>query len=186
MCSRDTSFVQGISEITHDKGVDVALNSLARELLRATWKFVASFGRFMELGKRDIITNTHLEMSQFEHSVKFTAIDLSDVIQLRPKIHKQTLAEVMDLITNQQVKPVSPLHEFPTSKLESAFRSLQNGKLIGKVVIVPQAHDMVMVSLFLFLLVGEAHILTKATLPIEQPAFLRDDVSYLITGELVG
>jgi hypothetical protein len=43
----------------------------------------------------------------------------------------------------------------------SAFRTLQSGKLSGKIVIVPRPDDMVMVSPFdIFGVVEYAHILT--------------------------
>jgi NADPH:quinone reductase-like Zn-dependent oxidoreductase len=52
--SRDTSFAKGIKRMTQGKGVDVVLNSLAGEALRQSWLCLAWFGRFVELGKKDI------------------------------------------------------------------------------------------------------------------------------------
>lgn len=163
--SRDTSFVQGILEATNGKGVDVVLNSLAKEQLRATWKCMAPFGRFVEIGKRDITTNMYLEMAPFERTVTFAGVDLGDLIQLRPEILQDVFMEVMNLMRSGSVKPVNPVHVFAVSEIETAFRSLQSGKLIGKVVITPRPGDMVMTSR-----------------PTIEPAILREDVSYLITG----
>ena len=146
--SRDTSFVQGILEATDSKGVDVVLNSLAGEQLRATWKCMAAFGRFVEIGKRDITTNMYLEMAPFESTVTFAAVDLGDLIELRPATFQEVFVEVMDLMRSGSIKPVSPVHDFAVSDIETAFRSLQSGKLIGKVVITPRPGDMVMVRLF--------------------------------------
>ena len=143
--SRDTSFVQGILKATEGRGVDVVLNSLAGEQLRATWKCMAPFGRFIEIGKKDITTNMYLEMAPFERTVTFAAVDLGDVIQHRPKTLQKVFLEVMDLVRSGAVKPVTPVHEFTVSNIETAFRSLQSGKLAGKVVITPHATDMIMV-----------------------------------------
>ena len=143
--SRDNSFVQEIMEATNDKGVDVVLNSLAGEQLRATWKCMAPFGRFIEIGKRDITTNMYLEMAPFESTVTFAAVDLGDLIQLRPETLQRVFVKVMDLMRSGSIKPVSPIHEFAVADVEAAFRSLQSGKLIGKVVITPRSDDMVMV-----------------------------------------
>lgn len=52
--SRDLSFAEGIKRMTNGKGVDVVLNSLAGEALRQSWLSLAWFGRFVELGKKDI------------------------------------------------------------------------------------------------------------------------------------
>jgi acyl transferase domain-containing protein/NADPH:quinone reductase-like Zn-dependent oxidoreductase len=56
--SRDTSFGPAIRELTNGAGVDVIINSLAGEILRETWDCIAHFGRFIEIGKRDINSNT--------------------------------------------------------------------------------------------------------------------------------
>lgn len=143
--SRDTSFAQGVLDATNGAGVDVALNSLAGEQLRATWQCMAPFGRFIEIGKRDIMTNMNLQMAQFERSVSFTAFDLSDLIRLRPEQMQQAFSALMDLFRQEKIRPVAPIHEFPVSQVETAFRSLQSGKLMGKLVIVPKEDDAVMV-----------------------------------------
>ncbi len=146
--SRDTSFVQGVLKATNNKGVDVVLNSLAGEQLRATWKCMAPFGRFVEVRKRDITTNMFLEMAPFERTVTFAGFDLGDLIQHRPETLQEVLVEVMELMRSGSVKPVSPVQNFAVSDIETAFRSLQSGKLTGKVVITPRSDDMVIVRPF--------------------------------------
>ena len=145
--SRDTSFAKGVLQATHDRGVDVALNSLAGEQLSATWQCMAPFGRFVEIGKRDITSNNNLEMARFEQNVSFTAVDLTALVQHKPGLLQEVFQEVMDLFHRDIIAPVSPIHEFAVSEVETAFRSLQSGKLMGKLVIVPTADDTVMVSL---------------------------------------
>ncbi|KAF6236674.1 hypothetical protein HO173_004965 [Letharia columbiana] len=163
--SRNTSFAKGVMEATCGRGVDVALNSLAGEQLSATWECMAPFGRFVEIGKRDITGNTNLEMARFEQNVSFTAVDLTALVQYKPRVLQEVFKEVMDLFRQDIVAPVSPIHEFAVSEAETAFRSLQSGKLMGKLVIVPKANDTVM-----------------ATRSLLEPDILRADVSYLITG----
>ena len=52
--SRDDSFAKGVMRMTKEKGVDVVLNSLAGEALRKSWHCIARFGRFIEMGQKDI------------------------------------------------------------------------------------------------------------------------------------
>ena len=40
--------------MTKDRGVDVVLNSLSGDALNAFWDCIASFGRLIEIGKKDI------------------------------------------------------------------------------------------------------------------------------------
>ena len=144
--SRDTSFAQGVLDATNGVGVDVALSSLAGEQLRATWKCMAPFGRFVEIGKRDIMTNMNLQMAPFERSVSFMAFDLGDLIQRRPAQMLQIFSELMDLMRQNKIRPVAPIHEYSVSQAESAFRSLQSGKPMGKVILIPKGNDAMMVK----------------------------------------
>ena len=146
--SRDTSFAQGVLDATNGVGVDVALSSLAGEQLRATWQCMAPFGRFVEIGKRDIMTNMNLQMAPFERSVSFMAFDLSDLIQRRPVQMLRIFSELTNLMRQNRIRTVAPIHEYSFSQAESAFRSLQSGKPMGKVILVPKEHDTVMVKIY--------------------------------------
>lgn len=52
--SRDIHFAQGILRVTGGNGVNVLLNSLAGEARQQSWLCLSRFGRFVELGQRDI------------------------------------------------------------------------------------------------------------------------------------
>ncbi|TVY92322.1 Reducing polyketide synthase [Lachnellula willkommii] len=141
--SRNTSFAKGIKRATNGQGVDLVLNSLAGDLLRETWDSLSHFGRFIEIGKRDIVGNSRLEMSRFEHNAMFASVDLTVVAAERPKIMKRLLSDVFDLINKGLVKAISPITTYPMSSVETAFRTLQSGKIMGKIVIVPRLADQV-------------------------------------------
>lgn len=74
--SRDLTFAHGIMRMTGGKGVDVAVNSLAGEALRRTFEIMAPFGRFVEVGKRDILGNTGLEMLPFLKNITFGCVNI--------------------------------------------------------------------------------------------------------------
>jgi NADPH:quinone reductase-like Zn-dependent oxidoreductase len=77
--SRDVSFVADVMSATGGKGVDVVINSLTGDLLHATWRCVAPFGRFIEVGKRDIVDAGKLDMVVFSKNVAFSAFDLTEL-----------------------------------------------------------------------------------------------------------
>jgi NADPH:quinone reductase-like Zn-dependent oxidoreductase len=142
--SRNTSFSKGIRRATNGQGVDLVLNSLSSDALRETWESLAHFGRFIEIGKRDIVGNSRLEMSRFEHNAMFASVDLTLVASERPKLMQRLLSDVFDLISKGLARPISPITKFPISDVEVAFRTLQSGKIMGKIVIVPRPNDKVM------------------------------------------
>jgi acyl transferase domain-containing protein/NADPH:quinone reductase-like Zn-dependent oxidoreductase len=141
--SRNTSFAKAVKRATNSQGVDLVLNSLAGDQLRETWDSLAHFGRFIEIGKRDIVGNTRLEMARFEHNALFASVDLTVVAAERPKIMKRLLSDVFDLMARGLAKPIAPITIFPMLNIESAFRALQGGKTMGKIVMVPKPDDVV-------------------------------------------
>lgn len=74
--TRNLSFAKGVMRITKGKGVDVIANSLEGEALRKTWECIAEFGRFLELGLRDIAANSGLDMAPFSKSVTFSSVNI--------------------------------------------------------------------------------------------------------------
>lgn len=75
--SRSPSFLQGVLEKTNNKGVDVVLNSLSGELLHASWRCVRTFGKMVEIGKRDLLGHGKLDMDMFEGNRSFIGFDLA-------------------------------------------------------------------------------------------------------------
>ena len=55
--SRRGDFAEAVMELTDGRGVDVVLNSLAGEAIPMGLSCLAEFGRFIEIGKRDIYQN---------------------------------------------------------------------------------------------------------------------------------
>ncbi|KAG9237456.1 putative polyketide synthase [Amylocarpus encephaloides] len=163
--SRNTSFAKAIKRATKGQGVDLVLNSLAGDALRETWDSLAHFGRFIEIGKRDIVSNSRLEMARFEHNAMFVSVDLTVVAAERPKIMKRLLSDVFALMEKGDIKPISPITVFLIADVESAFRTLQGGKIMGKIVIIPGIEDQV------------------KTIPRKTPNnLLKADATYIIIG----
>ncbi|KAI1490502.1 putative polyketide synthase [Biscogniauxia mediterranea] len=133
--SRDLSFADGIKRLTNNRGVDVVLNSLAGDALFASWDCIAPFGRFIEIGKKDIFSHNKLPMFQFGRNVSFSAIDLATMAQERPDLIHSGLRGVIDLFERRILRLPTPIKTFPISDIEGAFRYLQSGANSGKVAL---------------------------------------------------
>ena len=83
--SHNPTFVEKIKAATGGYGADVVLNSLTGELLHASLGACADFGRFVELGKRDITDGGKLAMKQFGRNVTFSAFDLTELFSRSPR-----------------------------------------------------------------------------------------------------
>jgi NADPH:quinone reductase-like Zn-dependent oxidoreductase len=146
--SRDASFASDIMRATNGKGVDVVLNSLAGTLLAATWSCIAPFGRFIEIGKRDLEQNSSLEMAPFVRSVTFASLDLITLGELRGDIVADVFVQINALLRAGCITAIAPVTSFSISNAGKAFRTMQTGKHMGKIVLVPHKKDMVKVVLY--------------------------------------
>ncbi|KAJ2998897.1 hypothetical protein NUW58_g172 [Xylaria curta] len=141
--SRDTSFAQGIARVTDGYGVDVILNSLAGESLQAGWECIAPFGRFIEIGKADIMANSSLPMGIFAKNITFAAVDLVSIVKTNMKLASELFIKTMGLIANGSLQGPKPLHLYPLAEVEKAFRFMQSGNSTGRIIITRTTHDLV-------------------------------------------
>lgn len=133
--SRDSSFAKGVMRVTKGRGVNCVLNSLSGELLKASWQCLAPFGTFIEIGLRDILDNAHLDMRPFAKGTTFTFLDAFGLLKEDPDYLGQIFKESFELIRQISLKPPSPLTVLPAGKAGDAFRSIQQGKHRGKMVL---------------------------------------------------
>ncbi|KAK4983979.1 putative secondary metabolism biosynthetic enzyme [Elasticomyces elasticus] len=166
--SRDPSFVAEVMAATGGKGVDVLLNSLAGEMLQESWNCVATLGRFVEIGKRDIQLNKRLEMGPFGRAISFSAVDLIHLGNHKGHTMSRVMAKVLQFLDEKKIQPIQPITVYPISEIQRAFRLMQMGKHLGKIIVKPSPGDMVKV------------------LPQKRTVRLLPDASYLLVGGLGG
>ncbi|KAM0454086.1 hypothetical protein ACHAO4_004834 [Trichoderma viride] len=133
--SRDSSFYENLMEATNGRGADLVLNSLSGELLHTSWKCVAPFGKMLEIGKRDFIGRGQLGMEIFESNRSFHGIDMSQMAVERPDMCKEILEQFNKYYEQGAIKPISPMKRFEASDIIEAFRYMQKGQHVGKIVV---------------------------------------------------
>lgn len=141
--SRDLSFAAGIKRMTRGRGVDVVLNSLTGEALRQTWHCIAPFGTFVDIGMKDILINSRLDMRPFLQDATYAFFNLNRVENHRPDLMSETISGTFQLLRSGITRPVHPITTYPVSQVEQAFRLMQMGKHRGKVALSLAADDVV-------------------------------------------
>ena len=167
MDSRSLSFADEVLALTDGQGVDVVLNSLSGEAIAKSLAVLAPYGRFVEIGKRDIYQNSQIGLWPFQKNLAYFAIDLDRMVRERPAQVGDVLREVLQLIEAGTFTPL-PTRVFPVSQVAEAFRLMAQAKHLGKLVIdMKNAEGAVVQS---------AH----------PDRLVRADGTYLITGGLGG
>ncbi|KEY68600.1 hypothetical protein S7711_05782 [Stachybotrys chartarum IBT 7711] len=167
--SHSNRFVRDVMKATKGLGVDIALNSLAGELLHATWGCIAPMGAMIEIGKRDFDGHGRIDMYGFNTNKAFYGLDARHMQATRPRICGQMLRECAEFFEQGHVKPIHTHLNVSATEVVDAFRHMQKGTHIGKfTVTLPEDFS---------------------SLPVvgSQPKLgLQPDASYLLVGGLGG
>jgi NADPH:quinone reductase-like Zn-dependent oxidoreductase len=140
--SHGSGFLPVVMEATAGKGVDVILNSLSRDQLHAGFSALAELGRFVDIGKKDIVDGWRLDMGVFNRSATFAAFDLSSFFNSEKEAHRmkwnKLLFQTMEMFRSKKLKPIHPLKVFDVSDIGQAYRYLSLRTRIGKIAVSMQ------------------------------------------------
>jgi acyl transferase domain-containing protein/NADPH:quinone reductase-like Zn-dependent oxidoreductase/acyl carrier protein/NADP-dependent 3-hydroxy acid dehydrogenase YdfG/SAM-dependent methyltransferase len=163
--SRDIAFADAVRDLTGGHGVDVVLNSLGGEAMERSLGLLKPFGRFVELGKRDFMMDTHVGLRALRQNISYYAVDVDRLPIERPDLAAKLLREVTELMAAGDLRPL-PCRTFPFAEAADAFRLMQVAGHLGKIVLVP-----------------DDRFVPTEIQPAER---IRSDRTYVITGGLTG
>lgn len=143
--SRTTAFREAITQMTGKGGVDVVLNSLGGDMFRESCNTIAPYGRFVEIGRKDFIEDMLMPTKFLLKNITFAYVDLALLIEDNKPLVNRLLHDVIKLMASGAVRPISST-VMPISDMEAAFRHIQAGKHIGKVILSVQDQQVVKVS----------------------------------------
>jgi NADPH:quinone reductase-like Zn-dependent oxidoreductase/acyl carrier protein len=132
--SRRADFTDAVMELTSRRGMDVVLNALAAEAIPMGLSCLGEFGRFIEIGKRDIYQNSRIPLWPLRRNASFHVVAMDAVFSGDEALTRQMLEEISRLIEHGALRPL-PFRSFPACRVDSAFRLMAQGKHIGKVVV---------------------------------------------------
>ena len=168
--SRSLDFAHRVLEITGGKGVDVVLNSLSGDYITKSLDVLAPYGRFIELGKRDIYEDRRVGLKAFRHNISYFAVDLAALIEAKPEFAASMFATVMQWIEQGRWKPL-PVRPFPATDPREPFQFMAHGRHIGKLALQ-------------FENLEEVRVLAARS--NDQTPLFHRDATYILTGGLGG
>lgn len=132
--SRSLLFVEQILRDTEGYGVDVVINAIAGDALYKSFNLLAPYGRFIEIGKKDIGEDNGLPMRAFNRNITFTAVDMDRMLVDRVPIVQQILRDISTNFESGIFEAV-PISVFKASEAKDAFSAMAQSKHMGKVVL---------------------------------------------------
>ncbi|MCY3732195.1 MAG: zinc-binding dehydrogenase, partial [Rhodospirillaceae bacterium] len=133
--SRQTNFGREILEATDGAGVDVVLNSLTGEgFIEASLSCLAHGGRFVELARRDILSEE--EMAAARPDVDYAILELDVLKKTEPAWVGKVLRDVMERLAARELKPI--VHSrWPLAEAGAALSFMRSARHLGKIVVTP-------------------------------------------------
>ncbi|MCV6593671.1 MAG: SDR family NAD(P)-dependent oxidoreductase [Silicimonas sp.] len=144
--SRALTFAEDVMQATSGKGVDAVINSLAGSFQAASLECLAPFGRFVELGKRDIFENSHLGLRALRHNISFFAVDADQLVKEREDKALKIMARISSALARGDLRPL-PHRRLGDGSLAAGMEMMQRADHIGKIVVeaptapAPEAGD---------------------------------------------
>ncbi|KAF3003888.1 t1pks [Neopestalotiopsis sp. 37M] len=133
--SRKASAVEQILRATRYKGLDVVLSSAGGDLMHETWRCIASLGRFIDVGRTDVLGGGRLGLEVFKRNATFSSFDLGLIYRQHPKLIARLMAEMTEALGKRAISPIRHVTTYDISKLESAMVTFSKGLHIGKYVV---------------------------------------------------
>lgn len=133
MDSRTLSFANEILQKTDGAGVDLVLNSLSGEAIDKGIASLNSFGRFIEIGKIDLINNKKVGLEPFLKGLSYTCVDVNILSYEKPQIIGKMLKEIVELMEKGVLQPL-PYTSYSLGDISDGFRHMATRKNIGKIV----------------------------------------------------
>jgi phthiocerol/phenolphthiocerol synthesis type-I polyketide synthase C len=165
--SRSLEFADEVMKLTGGVGVDVVLNSLAGEAITKSLQCLRPFGRFLEIGKRDLYANSRIGLRPFRNNLSYFGIDADTLLIDRPVLARSLFQSILDHFAAGRLRPL-PFQAVPISRAAEAFRAMQQSRHVGKLVVSTELDRHASLAV----------VRSKNT--------IRAGVTYLVTGGLGG
>jgi len=161
--SRSLAFYDDVLAWTGGQGVDVVLNFLTGELMEKSLELLRFGGRFVELGKADILSNQRIGLGLFAKNISYSHVDLDHMSNYRPDLCLSLMGEVLALYEQGQLGPIRTT-AFRAASVVEAFERMRTAEHIGKLVL------------------NMADVTELRVVPQPQALVVRNEGTYLITG----
>lgn len=132
------TYASDINKLTDNNGVDVILNPLGGSTIERDLHCLAPFGRLIVFGE------LHNQASHLPQNALYTSnktiigSSFGHFRKNRPGLVRETIAEVIQLLVDEQIDMFIDKC-FPLHQASQAHQLLEDRKVLGKVVLVPEA-----------------------------------------------
>ena len=121
------SLAARLEEVTEKQGADVVFStgsSVDPGAAHEAWRSIARFGRFVDAGRKDVLSRGALDVVPVSRGASYLPFDLLDLHEARPEVLSQLLPTIVNLFQQGSFDapaPVEPVHLGDLDKAVSSF-----------------------------------------------------------------
>lgn len=134
MDSRGGLFADEIRNLSGGRGVDMVLSALAGRGIDEGLASLAPYGRFVEIGKRDLVENRRVGLNVFLANRSYVVLDINQMMIDDPARIVAALSSIRGHVESGGLPPL-PTRSFPIGRIADAFKEILQAKHIGKIVL---------------------------------------------------
>jgi acyl transferase domain-containing protein/NADPH:quinone reductase-like Zn-dependent oxidoreductase/short-subunit dehydrogenase involved in D-alanine esterification of teichoic acids len=161
--SQGLAFGAQVREASGGRGVDVVLAAVYGDQLRESFAALGPGGRYVDIGKRDIVENRALSMAPFQRSLMYCGLDVDVLSAEKPETMKALITEVAKGFSDGVYKKIE-VRTYPAREVHTALRAIADRERIGAVALSFE----------------------DETVETPDEVRIRSDGTYLVTGGLRG
>ncbi|KAL6229642.1 hypothetical protein BDW75DRAFT_249453 [Aspergillus navahoensis] len=160
-----------LQDVNGDYKADIIFSSgwVAPSAAREAWRHIAPFGRFINCGRKDVLSRSTLDTVPLHRGAQDLSYDLLELHKHKPQVMAQLLADVVYLYRQGVISVSLPLRLKNLADLDEAIGSFSDGFEAGKTIIIHETSEK-----------------TVNLLPPQPRLRLRADATYFLVGCLGG
>ena len=131
----DVFVLSKIHQATNGQGVDVVIGSFVDESDLDFSKFLAPFGRLVNISVRQQTESSTVPSGNATMNMSRASVHMVDFFNRKPAMAHETFQLAMKIGFEGGLRPPQPLHVFQADEIEAVFRHFQYEDMMGKTIV---------------------------------------------------
>ncbi|KAK7953549.1 polyketide synthase [Apiospora saccharicola] len=109
-------------------------------LAHETWRYLAPLGRFVDCGRKNVLSRTILDTIPTNRGASYVAFDMLDIHEHRPELLGKLMQSVADLYQAGRITSLQPLWKKNIAEINDCISSFADSYASGKTLLLHEPH----------------------------------------------
>lgn len=133
-----------LDKLTNNRGADVIFStgsSIDPSAAREAWRCIARFGRFVDAGRKDVLSRSALDVVPVSRGASYLPFDLLDLYEARPDVLSRLLPTIVSLFQQRSIAAPAPVVSIHLGDLDKAVSTFSESFGAAKSVVRYEASE---------------------------------------------